>query len=286
MSGTRLVTKLKMLRTGQSNKAFIVVEGITDSRLYGKLINQETCEVIIADSKSNVIQCMESCNTEGMKGIIGIADADFWRLEHHKDLPKNLFLTDFHDSECMLIYSPAYDNILAEYANRTKYLKFEERKKTPVRQILLQSAAKIGYLRWYSLLHNTGLRFSDLKFEQFVNPKELDIDMKRLIEHVISHSKKDPIVDAQYLFKEVQSLINAQYNLWDICCGHDLMEILSIGLIHIFGEYNAKGLFGGNLEGSFRLAYHYDFFKTTKLCKNLLAWQKQNRYQLLIEVFD
>ncbi len=281
INATRLVTKIKMLRSGKTSKGFMLVEGITDHRLYSKFIDQNGCEIVIADSKSNVIQCIEGCNRERMKGILGIVDADFWRLEQHVHNDENLFLTDFHDLECMLINSPAYENILTEYANRNKYLRFEERKKKSLKHILLENGAKIGYLRWYSLQYNIGLKFSNLDFSRFVNLGELEIDTLRLIDEVLIHSKKQGKLNAKKILEDIENFIKKQQSLWEVCCGHDLIELLTIGLVSIFGEYNAKNLFSGNLEGSFRLAYQHDYFLKTKLYQNLNEWQKLNNKYLI-----
>lgn len=283
INAARLVTKIKMLRSGKMHKSFLVVEGTTDSRLYGKFINEKSCEVVIADSKSNVIQCIETCDSENLQGIVGIIDADFWRLEYHHAASSNLFLTDDHDLECMLIHSSAYDNVLSEYANKNKYLRFEERKKSPLKTLILENTAKIGYLRWYSLLNNLGLKFSDLNFNIFVSQTELEVDMRKLIEYVLSQSKKQGVLKTEIVLKDVEKLAKRQYDLWNVCCGHDLIEILSIGFIHIFGEYNAKNLFPGNLEGSFRLAYEYNYFLNTDLCQYLITWQKQNSSYCIID---
>ncbi len=283
VNATRLVTKIKMLRSGKANKSFVVVEGITDHRLYSKFVVQSTCEMIIADSKSNVLQCIETCNDEKMKGIVGIVDADFWRLEEQNASINNVFLTDYHDLECMLIHSPAYDSVLFEYANRNKYLRFEEKRKRSVREIILESGAKIGYLRWYSLQNNLGLKFSGLDFSRFVNPENLEVDLIKLVEYILVHSKKHNVFNSSQIVKELKSFIKNTNSLWDVCCGHDLIEILTIGFIYIFGEYNAKNLFSGNLEGSFRLAYDYHSFRMSNLYKSLSKWEQINSSYSLFE---
>ena len=283
ISAARIVTKIRMLRSGKINKSFVVVEGNTDSRLYGKFIDEKACEVVVAESKKNLIECIEACNRESLQGIIGIIDADFWRLEHLCVASDNLFLTDYHDLECMLIQSKAYDNVLSEYANKNKYMRFEEQKKATLKTLILKSTAKIGYLRWYSLINNLGFKFSNLDFNTFVSQEDLEVDIRKLIQFVLIQSKKQSVLKAEMVLKEMERLKNKQHDLWDVCCGHDLIEILSIGFIHVFGEYNAKNLFPGNLEGSFRLAYAYDCFLNTALYKDLITWQKLNSDYCIIE---
>lgn len=276
LNATRLVTKLKMLRSGKKTKSFMLVEGITDLRLYSKFIEHTTCEVLIADSKQNVISCITACNKEQLQGIVGIVDADFWWLEEEQPVPPNLFITDEHDLECMLVHSPAYENILIEYGDPNKEARFEGRTQMCAKTLLLESAAQIGYLRWYSLKNNLGLRFSQLDFSLFVNQSNLEVNLVQFITEVLIHSKKKNILKPHHIAKEIQLLRSERYSLWNVCCGHDIIEILTMGLVHIFGDYNAKTLFPGQLEGSFRLAYTYSYFKESKLYAALRLWEEEN----------
>ena len=70
-------------------------------------------------------------------------------------------------------------------------------------------------------------------------------------------------------------------DLWQICCGHDLMEWLMLGFVNKFGHYNSKSLSSGQLEGSFRLTYHTEMFTETNIYKNLQLWESaQKQYRL------
>ena len=276
LNATRLITKLKMLRSGKKSRSFIVVEGVTDLRLYSKFIDPNLCSIIIADSKQNVKACIEACNKEDVGGIIGIVDADFNRVDEEIGEMPNLYMTDAHDLECMLLNSPAYEDIITEYVNVNKYARFEGRKQEKVRQTLLRNAAAIGYLRWYSLQENLGLNFSLLDFNLFVDQDTLEIDLKVLIQQVLVRSRKINAYEVNYLVAKLRELLDQDEDLWQICCGHDLIEILSLGFVNIFGDYNAKNLFAGQLEGSFRLAYTKSYFEMTMLYKNLMEWERMN----------
>lgn len=278
LNATRLITKLKMLRSGKKNKSFIVVEGVTDLRLYSKFVDESLCHIIIADSKQNVKACIAACNEESIEGIIGIVDADFNHIEKTEEEIPNLFLTDAHDLECMLLNSPAYDDIVKEYVNVNKYARFEGRMQDRVRHILLKNAAVIGYLRWCSLQENLGLNFSLLEFELFIDPHTLEINIENFVKQVLIRSRKINAIESQTLVNKINALDLKEEEMWQMCCGHDLIEILTIGFINIFGDYNAKNLFAGQLEGSFRLAYTKSYFEMTNLYKSLADWQNSNKY--------
>ena len=284
MSATRLVTKLKMLRSGKKDKSFLLVEGITDSRLYSKFIDSNCCEVIIADSKQNVVACIKVFNEEKALGILGITDNDFDGLEPEPEVTPNVFVTDGHDLECMLIKSNAFENICIEYGDKEKCKKFESHIKMPMRDYLIKQVALIGYLRWYSLKMQLGLRFSNLEFEKFVDIKTLEVDLSSLIDYVLLESKKVKETESGLITKEVRKLKAKHHDEWQVCCGHDLMVVMNIGLIHIFGNYNAKNLFPGQLEGNFRLAYTMEDFKQTGLYKQLVTWENKGQgYSLFKE---
>lgn len=282
LNATRLVTKLKMLRSGKKSKSFLIVEGITDLRFYSKFIASSACEVLIADSKENVKTCITSCNQEGIPGIIGIVDADFLRLEEEELKIENLYLTDEHDLECMLVHSPAYENIIIEYAEPNKYARFQGRKQQNVRDLLLRNASYIGFLRRYSLEHNLGLRFHGLDFTTFVSKNGLEVDKGTLVRQVLLLSKRLNTYDADELIAQLDLVDELKEERWQLCCGHDLVELLTLGLINIFGDYNAKTLFSGQLEGSFRLAYTSRYFESTALYAALVEWENSHKpYQIL-----
>lgn len=286
LSGTRLFTKLKMLRSGKKKKSFLMVEGITDLRLYSKLVNLEACEVVVGECKQNVMEAIHLCNKENLKGILGIVDADFSHLEEKEEMIPNLLYTDEHDLECMLVHSKGYEAILLEYADEKKCRRLEMKTGKSIQQMILENTAQVGYLRWYALQLNLGLKFSHLNFAAFIiaDKDHFEIDSYKMVEEILAGSKKQKIIDKQVLLRELKKLQKEEHNLWQICCGHDLIEVFSIGLIEIFGDYNAKNLTSGQLEGSFRLAYQINYFQKTELYKKILEWEaKDKEYKVISE---
>lgn len=283
LTATRLVSKLQMLRCGKKSKTFVVVEGVTDFRLYSKMFDQSVCEVVIGESKQNVIEAIKVCEEQKLGGIVGIVDADFLHMEENLTLPKQLFMTDTHDLEGMLLQSKAYDDVLLEYADLNKLARFEQRRKMPLKALLLENVALIGYLRRLSLLYHFDFSFNELGFGEFTYISGLTIEEQRLISYLIFRSKKHSAVTKEQVEKLLDQLIMPQDDLWQICCGHDLMDLLTIGLVHLFGNYNAKKMISGQLEGSFRLAYQISYFKETKLYEALKKWEEeQEGYRLFM----
>jgi len=282
LTSTRLATKLQMLRSGKKRKAFVVVEGITDYRVYRKLFNEATCEVIVGESKENVMEAIEMCEAQRMQGIIGIVDADFWHVaQKPSKLPTTLFMTDNHDLECMMLKSKAYEHVLLEYGEVNKVARFEGKSRQSIQEVMLKNVALLGYLRKISLEMRLEFRFNQLNFLEFTDIGRLEIQEDVLIKYILFHSRKQNIYKEQQVKKWLHNAMRQAEDAWQICCGHDLMEFMTLGLIHLFGNYNAKNMFPGQLEGSFRLAYHEKMFENTLLYQSLLEWEQKNkRYHL------
>lgn len=277
LTSQRLVTKLQMLRSGKKKKAFVVVEGVTDYRVYGKLFDLENCEIVIGESKENVVEAIKICETQKLEGIIGIVDADFWRLTGVSfEWPKTLFMTDDHDLECMMLRSKAYEHVLLEYGDVNKIARFEGKKHQTIKEGMLRNVSLIGYLRKISLEQHLDLRFNQLDFLEFTDLSTLDIKEEVLIKYILFHSRKQSDYKEVQVKKWLEVAMQEAEDGWQICCGHDLMEFITLGFIHLYGNYNAKKLFAGQLEGSFRLAYHEKMFQGTELYQRLLEWEKAN----------
>ena len=108
---------------------FLLVEGDSDKKLYNNLVNQDNCRFQICkgkpSSKSNVIELITRLNQNNIAGVLGLIDADFDHIENKEYNHDNLFLTDDHDLEMMLIKSPALEKILQELASEDKLKKLD-----------------------------------------------------------------------------------------------------------------------------------------------------------------
>ena len=273
-----------MLRCGKKTKSFVVVEGVTDYRVYGKLLDKKSCEIVIGENKENVIEAIRMCEEQRLEGIIGIVDADFWHAQTKiPHLPKTLFVTDYHDLECMMLHSKAFDDVFLEYGDEGKLAHYERKIQEKLVQWMLENVARIGYLRKLSLEKNMELRFSELHMERFINPETLKIQEEKMIQEILFASHKHTHYKLESIKKRLQESINPYDDLWQICCGHDLMEWLCIAFINKLGNYNSKKLFSGQLEGSFRMCYHKALFEQTQLYEELKNWESHNEPFKLFE---
>jgi hypothetical protein len=161
IDGMRVANGIMMLKI-QHKGSIVVVEGDSDARFYHKhFLN--TCRVISANSKNNVIQAMVELGNRNATGVLGIIDCDYAFLENQLQNHPNIVYTDFHDLETLLLVSKSLENLLRELAPSEKLYLLDDLGKR-VRETLFALGLEIGYLRWVSYRDNLGLNFRSLPY--------------------------------------------------------------------------------------------------------------------------
>lgn len=260
---------------------FIIVEGATDSRFFKKFFDKNKCNIIAALSKDNVLEIMSKLSWEKLFAII---DADYLHLENNQISEDNIFLTDTHDIETMIIKSPALDNFLCEYADHDKLENYLDRSDyRDLKSILIMNSILIGYVKWVSIKNNLNLSFKELEYKSFLDlDNSLEFLVDDFFDHLISNSPnyngtKDLIINK---IKEIKS---SEYDNWQLCSGHDMTEILLIFLHNDIGIYTANSLKNrGMLEGALRMSYEGSFYKDTNLYFNIKNWAEERN----LSIFD
>ena len=266
---------IRMART-QFRGTFLIVEGQTaDFRVYKRLVDSKQTKITPAHNKDNALAALKILEDDHFLGVLAIVDADFWRLEGLDPTSPNLFITDTHDLETMLLESLSLEKLLDEFGSEQKITNFVANNNMDVRQALLVAARPIGYLRWVSQRSNLSLTFEDLVFSRFIDDDTLHIDIGDLIRVVKNKSNRHDL-DDNYLQGKIDELADSKHNSWDICCGHDLVCILSFGLRSILGSNNTNKVEPEALERLLRTGYESAYFLSTQLYCSLREWETFN----------
>ncbi|MDO5861228.1 MAG: DUF4435 domain-containing protein [Thermoplasmata archaeon] len=264
-----ICNELSMERT-VFDGVFLIVEGITDSRLFGKFIDKDGVQIRIAHSKDNVRNVVK-----GMSGkrrderTIGIVDPDLELLRGRTAKPP-MFHTDCRDMEMMAIRSNALEDVLDEYGDPEKLERFRETV-GPVRDALLSASYLIGLLMYISQTRGLNLSFKDLDFYRFINQRSLSLDASAMVAAVIDNSRSVR-VGRKELLRTLNDEAEALDDMWKAARGHDTIDILLIGLRKTFGGFNAQGLNEGELGGALRLAFSDACFRETDLYRDTDRW--------------
>lgn len=279
LTSSDIANSISMLRSYHKGP-ILVVEGVTDSRLFGKFIDKDEVKIVSAFSKENVKRAVsEVWGRRNDKTIIGILDADIDRLLGKKYSPP-LFFPDKRDMETMIMSTRAMDDVLSEYSDPDLLEEFEKRNGKVV-DAVAKAAYPIGLLMFISAREKIGLCFKDLDHSTFVSRRTLAIDTRKMIDEVFAQSlnkgiSKKELID---MIAEEEEVLD---DPWIAVRGHDAVSVLAMGLSETFGSYNSKDINAGQLSGALRLAFSFDEFKETDLYKDTLKWSQKNNFVLWI----
>jgi ribosomal protein L13E len=287
ISASYKANEIKMLRSTFSG-TFLLVEGRSDETFYKNFVDRSTCRLRVTGGKQRAIDILQILDDETMPsgskfaGVLAIVDADFDRLECSPHQSPNLLRTDTHDLETMILQSPALDKLLAIFASDDKLKEFGR----DVRTALLEAGMSIGYFLWLSKSEDLNLTFDGIKFKEFIDDKTLQINELKLINEVKNKSQpaaKAALSDPVEIQKRIAAKKKDGHDPWQVCRGHDLVEILSIGLRKALGSNKAIDVETrsderkGTLENQLILAYEAAYFFKTQLHQEILAWEDRNQ---------
>ena len=274
-----IANKIRMMQT-QYFGSFLIVEGPTDERFFSVFVNADHCRIVPANGKEQAIITLNILEKAKSKGVLCIVDADFWHVESVKPYSQNLYVTDTHDLETLILASPAFDKLVSELMTESKQKIYKKK----LLGLLLKSGVVIGYLRWLSSKSrlNLNLKFKGISCEQFIDKKTLSISVRRLIREVKKNSAK-PQISEKKLRKGIVKIGRGKHDPWLICSGHDLIEILVIGFHHIFGARRAKTLDSDQVEAFLRMSYDSRYFQSTKIYASIKDWEKQNKPFVILD---
>ena len=213
----RIANSIRLLR-GDHEGVFLIVEGHSDKLIYERLVNKQEVRVTIASGKNNAIKALSILEKEdNFRRVVAVIDADFSRIEQQIPDSNNLFLTDEHDLEMMLIKSAAFDKLLKERGSEEKIKAFTE----DIRETLLKLGQEIGKLRWLSLRNKLDLKFEGLNTDflkedskQFSTMLDVDFLDQNFLDNVLDQLNKE-------FAKQIQSEFDKQKSTTTVTSGRD-----------------------------------------------------------------
>jgi hypothetical protein len=263
------------LRRSTFSGTFLLVEGSSDRIFYERFVERTVCTLISISgkpsSKLRIITVLSILESSGFQGVLAIVDADFDHLEVSLHSTSNLLRTDTHDLETMLLQSSALDKVIAEFGSEEKVARFGR----DVRAALLEAGMPIGYLLWISQLDKLSLTFDGIIFSRFIDEQTLQIDEAKFIQEVKNKSQAFAL-KSEDLQKRLMNQRKDNHDPWQVCCGHDLVEILSLGLRKAIGSARASDVEPSSLERNLRLAYEEAYFCKTQIYLSVRLWEDGN----------
>lgn len=148
------------------NKVWIFVEGIDDTKIYSKFFLQNNVIIRVTEGASYKIPEIITNALAFTQQVIGIKDADFDHLEN-KNPTTNLFITDYHDIETMMIsHDSVLNNTFGEYLSQVDFLQSNS---VIAREEVLKQSTYLGYIRWFNYRYDLEILFKGLGVNKFYN---------------------------------------------------------------------------------------------------------------------
>lgn len=267
------------MKYSQDPRTILLLEGGTDQRIFNQFIDEEKCKIQITHGKNNLLQVLENLKSYSYKGgVLGIVDADEWYLTEKIPTVENLLITEFHDIECIILSSDLFRRFIEEYALNSKLENFHPN----IHEKLLESALPFGYLRGFSITDGLNLNFENCykleEFEKLINTKTLDVDINSIIDYIEAWSPCPTIKDKKKLANKILKYIKEKrFNPLLICHGFDIICILVVGLVYIFGnDLRGKTVNPQGVDGTLRLSYTFSDFQSSQLYAGIKKWETQN----------
>ena len=262
-----------MMRTVHDG-AFLIVEGVDDIRFW-KTRRHDSCELVNGEGKPNVVGAIDRLDAKNTTGVLGIVDEDYDSLMGIRHKSRNLLTTGSHDLECVLCRSSALDVVLAEFGVASKIQAYEEQAGKTVRSGLLRRAMVFGRLRWAAIRHKLEIDVAAIRVPQFVDIKTWNVDGDELF-RVVSRTASPHTF--QVLKRRTRELPTA--DPWLVVRGHDMIQILRIGLMRVLGQLPAS-TGTKDITRVLRAAMSREELRRTTLWTEVRTWEHNNSHFIL-----
>ncbi|MCY4234108.1 MAG: DUF4435 domain-containing protein [Bacteroidetes bacterium] len=222
---SEIVNEIRLQRQSFDG-SLLIVEGRDDRLSFQKFVDQEKCEIIVANGKGNVIDVVVKLRVQLCDGVVGVVDADFDHIENTLPLIENIIVLETVDLEALLIRSPALESLLSECGQMKKIAQAEK----DIRSVLIEAAVWIGCLRLFSHRGGGQLKFQGLKFRKFIDRQSLKIDIQALVHKVLNRSVGPRMPPIPEVVANLKTLRDTIIDDWLVCLGKDMVEVLTVAL--------------------------------------------------------
>lgn len=275
------VNELRLFISGyRSGKKFtVLVEGIDDVKTYEKFFARDKVEVHQTSGCCKLVELVKGLDAMHLEDyFIGIKDADYDKLNQVAYPYSNLFLTDTHDLETMMVDGDIVETIMKEN------LRYEDVKRDKVDlavcsflENVLCVLKSLSYIRWYNDVNDSHINFDVCKI-----PEMLKINSALGYDCCVYFLTRHPENAATQLavseFQSFEAAHSQDVDLLLLVRGHDMCEVTSALLQqHPYYRKSSK-LSCAKVEQALRLGYSKEAFRNTQLYASIDNWFQERGY--------
>lgn len=268
------VAEMRMMLSTDANKGkrIVLVEGGDDRKFYKRFVSDSHIVINVLEGCFYMpdILTMSNQSTTLKDRVIGIKDADFDHIIGEQYGLDNLFTTDTHDWETMVMTSECEKNVAIEALDRKEDCLFEQ---------VMEDLTNYSYIKLYNTVEVCGKGLDGILFKGFTlsniydgsTPCTIDVALNAVKSHGnnarLAHFPKEE--DIAQIKQSFQKLDYKQ-----LTCGHDVIHGVVYRLTHLRGCSPTIGY--SDIEMLFRTSCTNDFFKTTNLYRQVEAWSRMH----------
>lgn len=274
----------------------VLVEGIKDLKVYTKFFNREEAKLTQTTGKYKLREAYGILSSRGFTRKIAIRDADFLRIKGNikfdQDFQDDIFVTDGHDSEMMMIMVDTLEDLLSVGVDQQIQRAFEEQADSTIKKVVLDLAYLTGCLRLADKKENLGLSFKPsspdgnrIKFKKFICEKTFSLDIDQMIHIVWEYSKnrQKAVSTKQVIRAAFDKILLQENNYEDMINGHDVAEIVCIIASTALKSKSNIFQHPDRVEESLALSFDRSKFRKTNLFQNINRWQNERN---LVSLFS
>jgi hypothetical protein len=262
---------------------YVLVEGNKDFKLFSKFLNLNNTRIKQTFGRNKLLKAFELLCNRGFERKIGIIDRDFCEILGNIPEFENIFITDYHDIEVMIIMTKAFDNVLSVFTVPDKIRNFETKNNKSLKHLIFELSDRLGYLKLANKKYDLGLVFkphssegNQIKYHEFITDS---LDYKgdnALIKTIINYSrnKTNKTLSERDIKDKFNETASVNYASEHLSNGHDLSNIIFIFLKKTVKSSNKMLQDFNCIEDSLILAYDFADFKKSKLYKEMMKWSK------------
>ena len=259
------------MKRSHHSGCFLIVEGHDDRLFFEQFVDSHACSVQVACGKLNVVDVIRRLDEERFPGIVGVIDADLDHIMGHHWNSHNLIVLEICDLEALLLKSPSLERVLVEFGSSKKIAD----RRTHPRDELVNAVLPIGCLRLHSRRSGLNLTFDGIQYARFVDRDSLRTDVLKMVREIKNRSQL-PELASENTSRDVRDIQATVSDPWLVCCGTDMVAILSIGLRKALGTNNTNTVKPEVLRQSLRLAYERHELIDSRLGQDLHDWADRN----------
>ena len=180
------ISELQMMLSTDANygKSVILVEGSDDRKFYTRFVSCKHAVLAVMDGCYRMSQILSMVKevSELKNMVIGIKDADFDHITCKKYQLDNLFMTDTHDWETMVLTTGCEDNVAIEALGRREPGLFDK---------VMANLTNYSYIKLYNDVEVLGKDLDGINFKGFSisnvydgeNPCQIDDSLLKVKNH-------------------------------------------------------------------------------------------------------